>query len=102
MKLKDELQQRRDEILAVAQQHGAFNVRIFGSVARGEEQEDSDIDFLVEMNSNCSLLDRIALIQDLEDLLNRKVDVTTVKGLRDYLRERIINQAISLSDLGNH
>ncbi|EKD10621.1 nucleotidyltransferase family protein [Limnospira platensis] len=102
MKLKDELQQRREEILAVAQQHGAFNVRIFGSVARGEEQEDSDIDFLVEMNSNCSLLDRIALIQDLEDLLNRKVDVTTVKGLRDYLRERIINQAISLSDLGNH
>ena len=96
MKLKDELQQRRDEILAVAQQHGAFNVRIFGSVARGEEREDSDIDFLVEMNSNCSLLDRIALIQDLEDLLNRKVDVTTVKGLRDYFRERIINQAIPL------
>ncbi|BAI89274.1 MULTISPECIES: nucleotidyltransferase family protein [Limnospira] len=96
MKLKDELQQRRDEILAVAQQHGAFNVRIFGSVARGEEREDSDIDFLVEMNSNCSLLDRIALIQDLEDLLNRKVDVTTVKNLREYFRERIINQAIPL------
>ncbi|KDR59055.1 MULTISPECIES: nucleotidyltransferase family protein [Arthrospira] len=96
MKLKDELQERRDEILAVAQQHGAFNVRIFGSVARGEEREDSDIDFLVEMNSNCSLLDRIALIQDLEDLLNRKVDVTTVKNLREYFRERIINQAIPL------
>ncbi|MFO7032009.1 DNA polymerase subunit beta [Limnospira fusiformis CCALA 023] len=96
MKLKDELQERRDEILAVAQQHGAFNVRIFGSVARGEEHEDSDINFLVEMNSNCSLLDRIALIQDLEDLLNRKVDVTTVKNLREYFRERIINQAIPL------
>ncbi|MCT7955184.1 nucleotidyltransferase family protein [Laspinema palackyanum] len=96
MKLKDELQQRRDEILAIAQQHGAFNVRIFGSVARGEEREDSDIDFLVEMNSHCSLLDRIALIQDLEDLLHRKVDVTTVKNLREYFRERIINQAIPL------
>jgi len=96
MKLKDQLQQQRDEILAIAERHGAFNVRIFGSVARGEEREDSDIDFLVEMNSHCSLLDRIALIQDLEDLLNRKVDVATVKGLRDYFRERIVNQAISL------
>lgn len=96
MALKQELQEKRAEILAIAQQHGAFNVRIFGSVARGEEREDSDIDFLVDMEIDRSLLDRIGLMQDLEDLLGRKVDIATVKGLRDYFRERIMNQAISL------
>jgi len=96
MALKQELQEKRAEILAIAEQHGAFNVRIFGSVARGEEREDSDIDFLVDMEGDRSLLDRIGLIQDLEDLLGRKVDVATVKGLRDYFRERIVNQAIPL------
>jgi predicted nucleotidyltransferase len=96
MLLKQYIQEKREEILAIAQQHGAFNVRIFGSVARGEEREDSDIDFLVDMEGDRSLLDRIGLIQDLEDLLGRKVDVATVKGLRDYFRERIINQAIPL------
>ncbi|MDJ1171769.1 nucleotidyltransferase family protein [Roseofilum sp. BLCC_M154] len=96
MALKQELQEKRAEILAIAEQHGAFNVRIFGSVARGEEREDSDIDFLVDMEINRSLLDRIGLMQDLEDLLGRKIDVATVKGLRDYFRERIVNQAIPL------
>lgn len=96
MALKQELQEKRAEILAIAEQHGAFNVRIFGSVARGEEREDSDIDFLVDMEINRSLLDRIGLMQDLEDLLGRKIDIATVQGLRDYFRERIMNQAISL------
>ena len=96
MALKHELQEKREAILALAQQHGARNVRIFGSVARGEDREDSDIDFLVDMEGDRSLLDRIGLMQDLEDLLGRKVDVATVKGLRDYFRERIVNQAIPL------
>lgn len=90
------LKQKREEILYLAAQHGASNIRIFGSVARNEEREDSDIDFLVDMESDRSLLDRIGLIQDLEDLLGRKVDVATVKGLRESFRERIITQAIPL------
>lgn len=90
------MHQKREEILNIAARHGASNVRIFGSVARGEEREDSDIDFLVDLESDRSLLDRIGLIQDLEDLLGRKVDVATVKGLRAYFRERILDLAIPL------
>ena len=82
MKIREILQQKREEILNLAAQHGASNIRIFGSVARDEEGEDSDIDFLVDMESDRSLLDRIGLIQDLEDILGRKVDLATVKGLR--------------------
>ncbi|OCR02927.1 DNA polymerase subunit beta [Oscillatoriales cyanobacterium USR001] len=96
MKIIEQLQQKREQILHLAAEHGASNVRIFGSVARGEEREDSDVDFLVELESDRSLLDHIGLIQDLEDLLGRKVDVATVKGLREYFRERILNQAIPL------
>lgn len=96
MELRKIIEEKREEILDLAAQHGASNVRIFGSVARGEESEDSDIDFLVDMDEDRSLLDRIGLIQDLGDLLGRKVDVATVKGLRKYFRERILNQAISL------
>ncbi len=96
MKIRELLQEKREKILHLAAQYGASNVRIFGSVARGEEREDSDIDFLVDMDSDRSLLDRIALIQDLEDLLGRKVDVANVKGLREYFREKILHQAIPL------
>ncbi|MEM1168934.1 MAG: nucleotidyltransferase family protein [Cyanobacteria bacterium P01_H01_bin.35] len=96
MKIRQILQQKREEILNLAAQHGASNIRIFGSVARDEEREDSDIDFLVDMEGDRSLLDRIGLIQDLEDLLGRKVDVATVKGLRESFRERIMSQAIPL------
>ena len=96
MKIREMLQQKREEILHLAAQYGASNIRIFGSVARNEEREDSDIDFLVDMESDRSLLDRIGLIQDLEDLLGRKVDVATVKGLRESFRERILSQAIPL------
>lgn len=96
MKIREILQQKREEILNLAAQHGTSNIRIFGSVARDEEGEDSDIDFLVDMESDRSLLDRIGLIQDLEDILGRKVDVATVKGLRESFRERIMSQAIPL------
>ncbi|MGL4498965.1 MAG: nucleotidyltransferase family protein [Planktothrix sp.] len=103
MKLKDQLQQRRDEILAIAQQHGAFNVRIFGSVARGEEREDSDIDFLIDYDlAKISSWFPVGLIQDLEQLLNRKVDVVTAKSLHYFIRDRIMAEAISLSDFCNH
>jgi hypothetical protein len=96
MSLRELLKEKREEILSIATKYGAFNVRIFGSVARGDETADSDVDFLVELEPGRNLLDRIALMQDLEDLLGRKVDVATVKGLREYFRDRILNEAVPL------
>jgi hypothetical protein len=96
MNVAELLEEKREEILRLAAKHGASNVQIFGSVARGEDRPDSDVDFLVELESDRSLLDRIALIQDLEDLLGRKVDVATVKGLRDVWRDRILKEAVPL------
>jgi hypothetical protein len=96
MSIGELLQEKREEILSLASKHGAFNVRIFGSVVRGEDRPDSDVDFLVELEAERSLLDRVALIQDLEDLLGRKVDVATVKGLRDVWRDRILKEAVPL------
>ncbi|AFY85265.1 nucleotidyltransferase family protein [Oscillatoria acuminata] len=94
--LRELLQEKREEILKIATKHGAYNLRIFGSVARGEERQDSDVDFLVDMESDRNLLDRIGLMQDLEDLLGRKVDVATVKVLRDFCREGILKDAVPL------
>ncbi|MCT7973247.1 nucleotidyltransferase family protein [Laspinema olomoucense] len=97
MNMKEELQQRRDEILAITQQHGAFNVRIFGSVARGEEREDSDIDFLIDYDlAKISSWFPVGLIQDLEQLLNRKFDVVTAKSLHYFIRNKVIAEAIEL------
>lgn len=94
--LRELLQENREEILKIATKHGAYNLRIFGSVARGEERQDSDVDFLVDMESDRNLLDRIGLMQDLEDFLGRKVDVATVKVLRDFCRESILKDAVPL------
>ncbi|MBO1347381.1 MAG: nucleotidyltransferase family protein [Hormoscilla sp. GUM202] len=94
--LRKLVQEKREEILNIAAQYQAYNVRIFGSVARGEDREDSDVDFLVDMEQGHSLLDRIGLMQDLEDLLGRKVDVATVKVLRDFCRDRILSEAVPL------
>ena len=94
--LRDLLQENREEILKIATKHGAYNLRIFGSVARGQERQDSDVDFLVDMESDRNLLDRIGLMQDLEDLLGRKVDVATVKVLRDFCRDGILKDAVPL------
>lgn len=96
MSLHELLQERREDILRIAAQHGASHVRIFGSVARGEAKPGSDVDFLVELEPSRSLLDRVALIQDLEDLLGTKVDVATERGLRQCLRDRILNEALLL------
>jgi len=71
-------------------------VRIFGSVARGEADSESDIDFLVNMEPGRSLLDLCGLLIDLEELLGRKVDVVTEKGLRDRIRERVLKEAVAL------
>lgn len=87
------LKARRDEILRIAAKHGASNVRVFGSAARGEADGDSDIDFLVDLEPGRSLLDHAGLILDLQDLLGRKVDVVTEKSIYWLLRRRILKEA---------
>jgi len=96
MGIADLLKLKRGEILRLAQEHGAHNVRVFGSVARGESRPESDIDFLVEMDSGRSLLDLIELSQDLETLLQHKVDILTDTGLSPYLEQRIHAEAGAL------
>ena len=93
MNLKNLVKQKRDEILKIAATHGASNVRIFGSVARGEADERSDIDILVTFGSGASLLDHAALMLDLEALLGCKVDVVNEKGLRPRLKEAVLQDA---------
>jgi len=87
---------RRDEILGYAASHGARNVRVFGSTARGEAGDSSDVDLLVEMEPGRSLLDLVGLWQDLEDLLGARVDVLSDGGVSPHLRERIYAEAIPL------
>ena len=81
------LGQNRSEILRLAAEHGAHNVRVFGSVARGEARPDSDMDILTTMEKGRSLPDLIGFWQDVEDILGRKVDVVSEGGLNPYLRE---------------
>ena len=90
------LQKYRAEILDLASRHGAVNVRVFGSLARGEAREDSDLDLPVTLGEGRSLLDLVGLKQDLEDLVHRPVDVVTERALSPYLRDRVFSEAIPL------
>jgi predicted nucleotidyltransferase len=96
MGLRDLLKGKRDEILAIAAKHGAYNVRVFGSVARGEDTADSDVDLLVDMESRRSLMDMGMLLADLEDLLGRKVDLVEPEGLHWYIRDRVLREAVAI------
>jgi len=96
MGIADLIRSRRSEILRIAERHGATRVRLFGSVARGEADEQSDVDFLVDMERGRSLLDRAALMLELEQLLKRRVDVATERGLRESLRKEILQEAVPL------
>ena len=90
------LDRYRREIFALAQEHGADNVRVFGSTVRGGATSDSDLDLLVTFAPNRSLLDRIALIQDLEALLGIDVDVVTEKALHSLIRDQVLEEAAPL------
>jgi predicted nucleotidyltransferase len=90
------LQEYRAEILNLALRHGARNVRVFGSLARGEGGESSDLDLLVTLGEGRSLLDLVGLKQEIEDLVHRPVDVVTEQALSPYLRERVLSEAIPL------
>ncbi|MBD1806191.1 nucleotidyltransferase family protein [Microcoleus sp. FACHB-SPT15] len=96
MTIYERLQANRERILQTAAKYGAYNVRIFGSVARGEADASSDVDFLVEIEPGRSLFDLGGLLMDLQELLNCKVDIVTEKGLRERIRERVLKEAISL------
>ena len=93
MKLFNALKKKREVILELAARHGASNVRVFGSAACGEESENSDVDFLVDMQEGGSLYDLIALQQDLERILGRKADVLTPGSINRYLKDRILGEA---------
>ena len=94
-----ELKAYREEILTLAQRHHAPNIRVFGSVARGEATENSDVDFLVDVAPEQSILDLISLIQSLSDLLGCKVDVAQTTVLNPLMRDKALKDAISLEQL---
>ncbi len=87
------LREHREDILRIAARHGAMNPRVFGSVARGEAGDASDIDLLVTLDKGRSLLDVSALVQELQDLLGVRVDVVLEDGLYWLLRRRILKEA---------
>lgn len=87
------LEARRNEVLSIAAAHGAHNVRVFGSLARGDSGPDSDIDLLVDLEPGRGLLDHAALMLDVEDLFGRKVDVAVERGLRPAVRQRVLAEA---------
>lgn len=96
MTKRELLESKKDEIRAIAEMHGARRLRVFGSVARGEAQPDSDVDFLVELEEGRSLLDQAALLVDLQDLLGIQVDVVSEGGINPRMRDRILKEAVPL------
>ena len=96
MTLEELRTKHKVNILRIAAEHGASNVRVFGSVARGDAHEGSDVDVLVDLGDDRSLLDQGGLLMDLRDLLGRKVDVATEDGLKPRMRDHILREAVPL------
>jgi uncharacterized protein len=96
MSLNELLQEKREDILRIASKRGAKNIRVFGSVARGGADSESDIDLLVDLEPGRSLFDLGGLLMDLQDLLDHKVDIVTERGLRERIRERVLREAVPL------
>jgi len=94
--IRQRLKAKRAQVLEVAERHGAHNVRMIGSVARGEAGPDSDLDLLVALETGRSLLDHAVLIIELEALLGCKVDIATEQGLRPRVRDRVLAEAVPL------
>lgn len=93
MELDSIINLNRTRILDLASKHGAHNVRVFGSFARGQAGKDSDIDFLVDLDPDRSLMDLGGLLMDLRALLGRQVDVVTEKALHRYIRDQVLREA---------
>jgi uncharacterized protein len=96
MDLDKVVKERREEILRIAASHGARDVRIFGSLARSQAGPDSDLDILVKLDPGRSLLDIVAIKQDLEDLIGCEVDVVTQAAISPYIREGVLRESVSL------
>jgi uncharacterized protein len=96
MLTKADIFQRRDEILAVARRYGASNVRLFGSVARGDATADSDLDLIVRFEPNRSLLDQGGLLMDLQELLGVEVDVIDEDAMRPRFRQHVLKEVVAL------
>ena len=96
MSALNDIRGRRKEILRIAARHGAHNVRLFGSVVRGDAAADSDVDFLVRLDDDRSLIEHIALIRELEDLLGCRVDVVTEDALHRVIRARVLAEGVPL------
>ena len=94
--MKGRLEQHRDAILRIAAKYGARNIRVFGSTVHGTSTERSDVDILVDLEPDRSLLDQVGLKQELEELLGRRVDVVVEGGISPYLEERILSEAVPL------
>jgi predicted nucleotidyltransferase len=94
--IEDMLRTKREDILKIAAKHGAFNVRIFGSAARGEAGEMSDIDLLVNVGAKRTPFFPGGLLADLEDLLGCRVDIVTEEGLHWYIRDKVLKEAVPL------
>jgi predicted nucleotidyltransferase len=95
-RLIETIRQEREAILEIASRYHARNVRLFGSVARGDEQSDSDIDFLVDFQPGSTLLDQVGLIDALSSKLGRKVDVVSARALNRHLSRKILKEAVNL------
>ncbi|HSW46093.1 MAG TPA: nucleotidyltransferase family protein [Phycisphaerae bacterium] len=96
MGIDEILKSKRHEITTLAGRHGAGNVRVFGSVARGQADAGSEVDFVVELEEGRSLLDLGGLLMDLQELLGRPVDVVSERGLRSRIRDRVLREAVPL------
>ena len=96
MSISNTIKSKRDEILGIAKKYGAIDLRVFGSMARGEESPESDLDIIVEMKKGSSLLDIISIKQDIEELLGRKVDVVTEASISPYIRNNVLREAVNL------
>ncbi len=96
MKVEEVIKENSNEIRQIAARHGASNIRLFGSAARGEAKPDSDIDFLIDVTAETSPWFPVGLIHDLEKLLGRRVEVVTERALNKDLREKVLQEAISV------
>lgn len=96
MSLGNLIKSKQKQIIDIGRKYGASNIRLFGSVARGESNAHSDIDFLVTMKRGSSLLDIIAIKQEIEDLLGAQVDVVTEASISPYIREEVLREAVNL------
>ena len=96
MAVRELVNRKRRQIVRVASSHGGLSVRVFGSAARGDTKPGSDVDILLRLEPGRTLLDLVAIKQDLEDLLGCSVDVLTEAAISPYIREQVLKEAISL------